>query len=76
MDQVMEEWRIQHSGEKFAFTRFINGRVAESYRLVGKDEAAVWAACVIQGFEPPRRLTASDTPAERTQLEPGAVHAA
>ncbi|MGI4936318.1 MAG: hypothetical protein ACRYF5_06170 [Janthinobacterium lividum] len=58
-----EEWRIQITGDTYRFKRYINGKLDESYRSVDQAEATVWAAAVIQGYEPPRSLNQSDRPA-------------
>jgi hypothetical protein len=58
-----EEWRIRINHDRFRFQRYVNGTVDESYREVGSGEATVWAAAIIQGFQPPRRLDDSDRPA-------------
>ncbi len=57
-----EEWRIGIEGDKFHFCRYVGGERIEAYRLVGRDEAGVWAAAIIDGFEPPPRLRRSDKP--------------
>ena len=58
-----EHWTIELSGKKVHFTRYINNKVNEAYAPVSKRKAAVCAAAIIQGFEPPRLLRDSDIPA-------------
>lgn len=63
-----ERWIIEVKNDRFSFAREINGRIEDSYAPVNKDKAAVFAAAIIQGLEPPRLLT----PAERDfQLSQG-----
>lgn len=57
-----EEWRIKIENESFHFVRYVNGKPNESYRHVGAAVASIWAAAIIQGFEPPRHLSSSDRP--------------
>ncbi len=58
-----EEWRIRISGERYEFSRYVHERCDECYRPASAAEAAVWAAAIIQGFEPPRHLKEADRPA-------------
>ena len=44
----------------FHFRREVDGRVDESYRTYNRQEAAVVAAAIIQGLEPPRDLRCRD----------------
>jgi len=46
----------------FHFHREWDGRVDESYRAYNRQEAAVVAAAIIQGLEPPRDLRCRDIP--------------
>ncbi len=57
------EWRIRLDGERFFFRRYVDGHCDESYRSVFAPEAAVWAAAIIQRFQPPPSLRESDIPA-------------
>lgn len=57
-----ENWNIEISGDRFVFTRIVKGRVDESYAPVDQAKASVFAASIIQGFQPPRVLQNSDTP--------------
>ena len=56
------EWRIKFLPEGISFRRFVGGDCDESYRFVDRRVAAIWAASIIQGFEPPRHLRESDIP--------------
>lgn len=61
-DAPSDEWRITISGDVYLFSRCVNGYAIETYRPVGRGEAAVWAVAIIQGYEPPRHLQQSDAP--------------
>lgn len=61
-----ERWVIEIHGDRFLFSREINGCTEESYGPVNGEKAAVFVAAIIQGFEPPRLLT----PADRGFLPP------
>ncbi|EAW0247703.1 hypothetical protein ABVL59_002533 [Salmonella enterica] len=55
-----ERWIIDIQGGLFFFTREINGQVRDSYAPVKKEKAAVFAAAITQGIEPPRLVTQAD----------------
>jgi hypothetical protein len=55
-----EMWTISIKDNLFTFVRKINGELQESYRPVEQDLAAIYAAAIIQGFEPPRQLKEKD----------------
>ena len=75
METCNEKWEIEfrtreNTGERyFQFHRYINGKITESYRPATKDEALVWAAALLCGFQPPRFLDHSHTPSDKTQSE-------
>lgn len=52
-----ERWVIFVDNDSFLFSREVNGRIDEAYAPVNREKAAVFAAAIIQGFEPPRLLT-------------------
>ena len=58
-----ECWTIRKDGDKFLFTRFVNGEVNESYASQDKEEAALSACSIILGFQPLRHLVHLDKPA-------------
>lgn len=50
----------------FTLRRYEDGRIVESYpssQPGARERAAIYAAAVIQGFEPPRGLVRQETPA-------------
>lgn len=53
----IERWIIDIREDGFMFKREIYGRTEESYAPVSREKAAIFAAAIIQGFEPPRLLT-------------------
>ncbi len=55
-----EVWTISIKENLFTFMRKINGELQEAYRPVEQDLAAIYAAAIIQGFEPPRQLKEKD----------------
>ncbi|EPP7681207.1 hypothetical protein ACUVNT_002932 [Yersinia enterocolitica] len=55
-----EVWNIDINGDLFTFTRRISGTLNEVYGPVYQDMAAVYAAAIIQGFDPPRQLKEKD----------------
>ncbi|HBC1013107.1 TPA: hypothetical protein IGZ65_004825 [Escherichia coli] len=60
--QPQERWTIDFiEGDRFLFRRELNGERNESYRIVERDVAAVYAAAIINGFEPPRILKEKDS---------------
>ncbi|MGO2354043.1 MAG: oligoribonuclease [Marinomonas foliarum] len=59
-----ESWKMDIKGGKVFVSRWINGRLEESYRPLNRDEAAVSAAAILGGFQPPRGLTRLDKPAD------------
>lgn len=57
-------WVIDLSNpDAIHFTRWVGGQRHESYGRVSRAEAAVFAAAISQGFEPPRALCHQDKPA-------------
>lgn len=59
-EEIQEKWVIEMKAGEFLFSREVNGIVDESYVPVNRAKAAVFAAAVIQGFEPPRVITLAD----------------
>ncbi|WP_170975525.1 hypothetical protein [Martelella alba] len=55
-----EVWTISMKENLFTFVRKINGELQEAYRPVEQDLAAIYAAAIIQGFEPPSQLKEKD----------------
>ncbi|WP_434939168.1 hypothetical protein ACRWQN_17640 [Shewanella sp. HL-SH8] len=55
-----EKWVIEKTGEKFFFTRWLGDQVHESYAPVSQDVAGIYAAAIVQGFQPPRCLNYLD----------------
>lgn len=59
--QPNERWTIDFiDDDRFLFQRELNGKLNESYRIVERDLAAVYATAIIQGLEPPRQLREKD----------------
>lgn len=59
-----DSWLIQKTEhDKYIFIRLINGIINETYASVDKEKAAVFAASVILGFQPPQGLVCLDKPA-------------
>lgn len=58
-DQV-DVWHVEIAGGRVSFSRWANGKCLESYGAVDKARAAVYAAAIVQGFEPPRSLLHAD----------------
>lgn len=67
-----EKWEIAIAGDRVSFRRIHNGVVTESYAPAALDIASLYAAAIIQGFEPPRGRRRLDTPADQTP--PAADH--
>lgn len=66
---MSEYWKIEILKDgTYHFQRFINDKVNESYRIVNKDEANVWAACIINGFDPARKLVLKDNPTKKQSI--------
>lgn len=59
-----ESWKMDFKGEKVFLSRWIDGRVEESYRPLNRDEAVVSVGAILAGFQPPRSLTRLDKPAD------------
>lgn len=47
---------IEIENGRYHFYRFVNGQIQESYAPVGAALASVYAACFIQGIDPPARV--------------------
>ena len=58
--ETKEKWVIEKSGEKVSFTRFLGEQVHESYAPVSQEVAGIYAAAIVQGFQPPRCLNYLD----------------
>jgi hypothetical protein len=56
-------WAMEVSPAGIGFIRICKGRPNEVYRRVSPAAAAVYAAAISQGFEPPRALRDQDKPA-------------
>ena len=57
---MAEQWVIEINNEKVFFSRKWNGKTEESYAPVDVGRAAVFAAAIIQGYQPPRGLVRLD----------------
>ncbi|WP_254439888.1 hypothetical protein [Shewanella sp. Arc9-LZ] len=51
-----EKWVIEKTGEKYHFTRWLGDQVHESYAPVSQEVAGIYAAAIVQGFQPPHCL--------------------
>lgn len=60
LDMQKERWVIEITEGRYTFLKEINGSVDENYAPVCKAQAAVFAAAIIQGFQPPRDLRSCD----------------
>lgn len=69
------EWRLEMNPDGVRFTRYAYGRPDELYPTVPPWKAAIYAAAITQGFEPPRVLVHQDKPVQRTQPGTGAAPA-
>ena len=49
-------WLIEIDGDVVQLKRLHEGKVCESYRHVDRATAVIWAAAIIQGYQPPRDL--------------------
>lgn len=58
-----EKWVMEKKGELFVFTRMVNDKAIESYAPVSQAVAGIYAAAIVQGFQPPRCLIYLDKPA-------------
>jgi hypothetical protein len=58
--ETTEKWVIEKSGERFFFTRMLNDKAVESYAPVSQEVAGIYAAAIVQGFQPPRCLNYLD----------------
>lgn len=56
-------WVVEVGPGGVSFVRWENGMQVEAYALAPPDKAAVFAAAVSQGFEPPRALLRQEIPA-------------
>jgi hypothetical protein len=54
--ETKEKWVIEKTGEKFFFTRWLGDQVHESYAPVSQAVAGIYAAAIVQGFQPPHGL--------------------
>ncbi|HHR5901443.1 TPA: hypothetical protein ACS7XC_002360 [Providencia alcalifaciens] len=59
-ESITTTWTIEIKNDLFFFKRAINGRIDETYAPVRRDKAAIFAAAIIQGYEPPKLLTLAD----------------
>ncbi|MCS6160372.1 hypothetical protein ACQKC1_01935 [Shewanella baltica] len=57
-----DKWVIEISGERFLFTRMVNNTAVECYAPVSQAVAGIYAAAIVQGFQPPRCLNYLDKP--------------
>ncbi|SUF50770.1 Uncharacterised protein [Salmonella enterica] len=55
-----ERWIFTIENDRYLLVREVNGVAEESYAPVNRAKAAVFAAAIIQGFEPPRLVTQAD----------------
>jgi hypothetical protein len=55
-----EKWVIEKTGEKYHFTRWLGDQVHESYAPVSQEVAGIYAAAIVQGFQPPHCLSYLD----------------
>ncbi len=56
-----ETWTIEITEKGIFFTKNCNNQPCESYPLVNKEKAAIYAISIINGFQPPRNLSRSCT---------------
>lgn len=63
-EQIGNCWVIEIDGRGVRLTRYVHGSSVpnESYRIVEKEEGAVYIAAVINGYQPPRSLLRQDRP--------------
>jgi hypothetical protein len=59
MTQLSDNSLIE-TGEKYHFTRWLGDQVHESYAPVSQEVAGIYAAAIVQGFQPPRCLSYLD----------------
>ncbi len=61
-----EEWRIEvdssDGDNRYHFKRYIKGVIHENYATVGRSMAMVYAASIINGFDPPKLLVTAERP--------------
>lgn len=60
--QVISSWQVVVYDDCVSFKRVDNGQMQESYPPVATSIAAVYAAAIIQGLQPPRHLRLCDEP--------------
>lgn len=54
-------WEMCIDGDKVFFTRSSETKPHEAYAAVSRDKAAIYAAAIIHGYQPPRVLDRLDT---------------
>lgn len=59
---VISSWEMVVYGDCVSFRRIGNGRIEESYPPVPLSKAAVYAAAIVNGLQPPRDLRLCDRP--------------
>lgn len=60
--QVISSWQMVVYDDHVSFRRVDNGQMQESYPPVPISKAAVYAAAIVHGLEPPRDLRPCDKP--------------
>lgn len=60
--QPISSWAVDVYDDRVSFKRIHNGRTEESYPPVSISRAAVYAAAIVGGLQPPRDLRPCDTP--------------
>jgi len=56
MGKAGDVWQVEVRDDGVRFMRLFDGAPIETYGVVSKEKAAVYAAAITQGFEPPRAL--------------------
>lgn len=58
--QVISTWQVVVYDNCVSFKRFDNGQIQEGYPPVPTSKAAVYAAAIVHGLQPPRDLRLCD----------------
>lgn len=62
--RIVSDWQVVVYDDCVSFKRVDNGRMQESYPPVPISKAAVYAAAIVQGLQPPRDLRVCDKPVD------------
>lgn len=60
--QIISSWQMIVYDDCVSFKRVDNGRLQEGYPPVSVSKAAVYAAAIVHGLQPPRDLRLCDKP--------------